>query len=140
MEFVLCVHDLIFDYDEDLLCETLNYLNPRNFNITIIDKSFEKIKDTVWNMEPRYKSHYAVEKLSEKYLTSLENLELHSELHLPNPNSFIPSDFQLKEQRDVSEIQKFPQLLIDSPSIRAWFKQDDKFKVPKRNIHISIHR
>jgi secreted Zn-dependent insulinase-like peptidase len=136
-EYVLCVNDLVFEYDEVLIRQTLNLLNPRNFNVTLINQHFENASDMEWRQEPWYGTTYAAEKLSESYLTALENLELHPELNLPEPNPFIASDFELRRQK---QDQEYPVLLVDLPYLRAWFKEDHKFNVPKRHIYIIMNR
>ena len=53
-------------------------------------------------------------------------------LTLPNPNEFIPKDFEiLPEESDYSEI---PILIEENDTYELWYKKDDKFKMPKVSI------
>jgi insulysin len=133
------VNDLFFYYNEEVLCKILCFFNARNFNVTIIDKSLENRGDLKWELEPWYRSNYLVENLPEEFLVSLEDMEPHAELRLPDPNTFIPSNFGLRRQTGQGEPIEFPQFLMNSSFLRAWFKQDTKFNVPKRNIQIIMN-
>lgn len=136
---MLCVNDLFFYYNEEVLSKILGFFNARNFNVTIIDKSLENLCDLKWEVEPWYRSNYLVDNLPEEFLVSLEDMEPHAELRLPDTNTFIPSNFELRRRREQGESFEFPQLLVNSPFLRAWFKQDNKFNVPKRNIQIIMN-
>lgn len=89
-------------------------------------------------------TQYLIEEVDQKWVDRWSDVrkEVNSELHLPQPNMFIPTDFTLvcQEQDDSSpaELLSFPELLVDSPACKMWFKTDYKFKLPKAHVQLHI--
>lgn len=85
---------------------------------------------------------------------------MNSELRLPEPNEFIPTDLtiQCPEGHTTPYVissfyncqndtlitwpifpRNSPQLVLRTPNIRLWHKLDSKFRVPRGSIYISLH-
>lgn len=60
-----------------------------------------------------------------------------SELHLPHKNEFLPARLDV-ERKEVSDPLKFPTLIRNDDHVRTWYKKDDRFWVPKANLHITL--
>ncbi|QQP57679.1 Metalloproteaselike, partial [Caligus rogercresseyi] len=54
--------------------------------------------------------------------------ELCPRLEIPDSGSFIPKDFGLE----------FPSIIMESPLMRLWFKQDNVFLLPKAKLKLEI--
>ena len=56
-------------------------------------------------------------------------------MHLPHPNEFIPTEFNV-EKKDVAEPAVVPTLLRDTNTLRLWHKKDDQWWVPKAHVYV----
>lgn len=59
-----------------------------------------------------------------------------TELHLPEANPFIPTDFSLLPGAK----QATPELLIDSPERRLWYYPEHEFVLPKSRVLVDFER
>jgi insulysin len=58
-------------------------------------------------------------------------------LHLPHPNSFIPTKLEVV-RRDVAAPAPAPRLVRNDGRARAWWKRDDTFWVPRANVFVRL--
>ena len=57
---------------------------------------------------------------------------------MPDKNEFIPDSFDLYPlDKDAAE---YPTIIKDTAITRVWFKQDDKFLLPKANLMFDFVR
>lgn len=65
---------------------------------------------------------------------------MHPDLHLPEPNVFIPRNFETHKPPTDSPLPStnHPNLIQHTPLVRLWHKKDDVFWVPKVNIYIQL--
>ncbi|KAH9945848.1 Metalloenzyme, LuxS/M16 peptidase-like protein [Epithele typhae] len=94
-------------------------------------------KDVVWEKEPWYGTPYRVERLSVEIVQKARGPNNLSELFLPGPNEFIPTNLEV-EKRDVETPAKRPQLVRQTPLSSLWHKKDDQFWVPRARVVIDI--
>ncbi|CCH46140.1 insulysin [Wickerhamomyces ciferrii] len=120
-------------YNPDLISEYGNALNVDNVRVTLISQNVKTDKQEKW-----YGTEYSVEDLSEELISKLRKPALNGDLHLPNPNDFIPTNFEVEKLEDVEPLKK-PALLKSDDKIRAWYKKDDQFWVPKGYIQLLIN-
>ena len=58
---------------------------------------------------------------------------------LPKQNEFIPADLQVLGAKDAAGAPAGrPRLLRNTPLVRLWHKQDDRFFLPKANVSILL--
>ncbi|KAG5354057.1 hypothetical protein C0989_009755 [Termitomyces sp. Mn162] len=93
--------------------------------------------DVIWEKEPWYGTSYRVERFDEQFINKAEAPNAISELFLPGPNEFIPTDLQV-DRRIVTEPLKRPHLIRETPLSTLWHKKDDHFFVPKAHVVIDI--
>jgi insulysin len=86
--------------------------------------------------EPWYGTKFQTELLGSEKLESWAGAALHPNLHLPEKNDFIPTDFTLVE-RD-SAPSSHPVILHKDEMGRLWYKQDDEFLLPKTCINVEL--
>lgn len=96
----------------------------------------------VWSVYPRihcrqvkcfrgllYYYYYYYILLIANNLQSWESCDANENLKLSLPNSFIPNNFDIAEV--PSDAPKHPVIIMDTPILRVWHKQDNQFNKPK---------
>lgn len=117
----------IREYDPELLTEFLSYLVPDNMLVFHISQQHQG--STKCN-EPWYGTQYSIEDIEPSRLEELQNPPPIEDLYFPEPNPFVPKSLDIKPPPKAP--QTFPQPVIKTDMLRAWFKQDIQFKVPDR--------
>eukprot|EP01043_Picozoa_sp_COSAG02_P003720 COSAG02_NODE_93_length_37477_cov_78.101129_5_plen_105_part_00 len=62
--------------------------------------------------------------------------ESRDDLHLPAENRFIATNFDIKPPPENPS--EFPVLIMDTPLMALWHKQDTTFGKPKGIIHVDL--
>jgi insulysin len=124
----------LFDrYDPELISSVLDKLQPEFTRVTVIGMKFAGKTNL---KEPWYGTEYSVADLPEDLLQRWQDAGLHKNLRIPERNEFIPSNFDILPRDD--EPSPFPVVLRDSKMTRLWYRQDDKFLLPKACINIQF--
>lgn len=110
------------------------YLNPENFRISLVSQSLEGLNDK----EKWYGTEHSYEDISQDLLAAIKSVQHNSNLHYPIPNEFIPENFDILKPKSESPLLN-PYLIEDTEKIQVWFKQDDRFEIPKATIEMVIH-
>lgn len=123
-------------FDPDLINKILSYLNPNNLRIFLISNElFENNNEINLNdiqNEKWYNTEYIVEDFKK---FNLNDLELDSNLSLPEKNEFIATNFQLSE----TESTKYPKLVEIDNFSKIWFKSNPKLSGPRSSIVIKFN-
>lgn len=141
-EWLLSGTTLIREFDASLISKSLAYLNPNNFRCTVVARECPRGD---WEARERwYGTEYRVEKIPEKLLLEIREIfdgskEQSKELHLPQKNEFIPTNFEV-QRKEVQEPQKAPALIKNTEISRVWYKKDDTFWVPKANLNCILRK
>ncbi|KGM92239.1 uncharacterized protein PADG_11423 [Paracoccidioides brasiliensis Pb18] len=139
-EWLLSGPSLIRKFDEQAIRRGLDFFRADNFNIELVSQTYPGTWDST---EKWYGTEYRVEKISSDMLSQIERiLQAPSnnplpELHLPHKNEFVPTRLEV-EKKDVLEPAKKPTLIRNDDRVRAWFKKDDTFFVPKATLEITL--
>ncbi|XP_036670582.3 insulin-degrading enzyme isoform X1 [Drosophila suzukii] len=126
LEEVLIAPYLSNEWRPDLIKSLLNELVPSKSRIVMVSQSFEQDCDLA---EPYYKTKYGVERVTKDTVQCWENCDLNENLKLALPNSFIPTNFDISEV--PADAPKHPTIIMDTPILRVWHKQDNQFNKPK---------
>ena len=116
--------------------EILSFLHPDNFNLYIGSSSFSDSEATsngpqLTKREYYYNTPYLVANFSEEQLEVWRNVETVAELHLPQPNNFIPTNFEVFDiEVDAEELPKEIQSR-DEGDISIWWHQDQEWRQPR---------
>jgi insulysin len=130
---VLSARNVLSEWRPDLIELVLNMLNPRNLRVIIVDQtSYWKCTET----EKIYSTKYGTELIPQSTIRDWCVCGLNQNLHLPQPNVFIPSDFEFLPIEDWK--QTYPKIIRDSSLVRVWFKQDTEFRKPKSIMTIEL--
>nr|KAJ3423186.1 Insulinase (Peptidase M16) [Polyrhizophydium stewartii] len=121
-------------FDSDAIRRVLDRLTPSQFRITLQSPTFDT---DGWSEAPHYGTKFRIGELSPSLKQRLASLGPNAELHLPEPNSFIPEDFTVERVR-IPKPATHPLIIADTPLIRLWHKRDDTFFVPKANAYFAL--
>lgn len=123
---------LLRKYDPELIMQYTNILTPENSRITVISKDVEIDSKEKW-----YGTEYSVIDYPKEFLDKLKKSGLNPHLHLPRPNEFISTNFQVIKQESAEPLLE-PLLLKDDYCSKLWYKKDDTFWAPRGYIYISM--
>lgn len=110
--------------------KVLDRLNRDNVRISLL--SPEPLADDAPHTE-HYDTVYQVTSLKETRLAKAPEA-LVSELKLPEPNPFIPDDFDMVKGDTMNK----PMLLKGSGEPTLWYARDKQFNTPKANVYMSL--
>lgn len=131
---------LLKTFAPDAIQKGLAALNAENFRLTVVSQQFPGDWDET---EKWYGTQYKYEKIPQDFLKHIHSAgkatisERPNELHLPHKNEFLPNRLDV-ERKEVNEPNKFPKLIRNDDHVRTWFKKDDRFWVPKANLHVTL--
>ncbi|KCV68489.1 hypothetical protein H696_04782 [Fonticula alba] len=147
-------------YDPELITRALESLSPRKAIIFLVSSDFADeasaalsasesegtsgtstptpVGPGTWHKERWYGTQHSVEPFSESLLARLESTTPNPGLALPEPNAFIPTNFDILEPTTSSEMTMYPTLVLDTPRNRLWYKKDNTFNIPKASASFMI--
>ncbi|KAM3666580.1 insulin-degrading enzyme isoform X2 [Ammospiza nelsoni] len=133
IEEVLAAEYLLEEFRPDLIEMVLDKLRPENVRVAIVSKSFEGKTDRT---EEWYGTQYKQEAISDEVIKKWQNADLNGKFKLPMKNEFIPTNFEiLPLEKDATQ---YPALVKDTAMSKLWFKQDDKFFLPKACLNFEF--
>ncbi|XP_035807067.2 insulin-degrading enzyme isoform X1 [Amphiprion ocellaris] len=133
LEEVLAAEYLLEDFRPDLIEMVLDKLRPEHVRVAVVSKSFEGQTDKT---EEWYGTQYKQEAISEETIKKWANANLNGKFKLPMKNEFIPTNFEIYPLEKDSPL--VPTLIKDTAMSKVWFKQDDKFFLPKACLNFEF--
>uniref|UniRef100_A0A8C1J4J2 Insulin-degrading enzyme n=1 Tax=Cyprinus carpio TaxID=7962 RepID=A0A8C1J4J2_CYPCA len=98
--------------------------------VAVVSKSFEGQTDRT---EEWYGTQYKQEAITDE---KWQNADLNGKFKLPMKNEFIPTNFEIYPlEKDPPSV---PTLIKDTAMSKVWFKQDDKFFLPKACLNFEF--
>lgn len=133
-EDFLCGHQLMFEYNPEVISPALALLTPERANLLLLSPEHE---GRCLLKEKWFGTQYSMEDVPQEWSAQWSgDFPLNPDLHLPAENKFIATDFTLKTP-DCPQTE-FPVKIIDNSRGRLWFKKDNKFKIPKAYIRFNL--
>ncbi|XP_026133795.1 insulin-degrading enzyme isoform X3 [Carassius auratus] len=133
LEEILAAEYLLEEFRPDLIEMVLDKLRPENFRVAVVSKSFEGQTDRT---EEWYGTQYKQEAITDEAIKKWQNANLNGKFKLPMKNEFIPTNFEIYPlEKDPPSI---PTLIKDTAMSKVWFKQDDKFFLPKACLNFEF--
>ncbi|KAG8132402.1 hypothetical protein E2320_010259 [Naja naja] len=133
-EDILTGDQLLFEYNPEIISKALNQLIPSQANLILLSASHEgqcQLKEK-W-----FGTQYSVEDVDQHWSdTWASDFKLNPDLHLPEENRYIATDFALKDP-DCPQTE-YPVNIMSSQQGCLWYKKDDKFKIPKAYIRFHL--
>ncbi|XP_047668117.1 insulin-degrading enzyme isoform X1 [Tachysurus fulvidraco] len=133
LEEVLAAEYMLEDFRPDLIEMVLDKLRPENVRVAVVSKSFEGQTDKT---EEWYGTQYKQESISDEAIKNWQNADLNGKFKLPMKNEFIPTNFEIYPLEKDSP--SYPTLIKDTAMSKVWFKQDDKFFLPKACLNFEF--
>uniref|UniRef100_A0A8C0HLW4 Nardilysin convertase n=1 Tax=Buteo japonicus TaxID=224669 RepID=A0A8C0HLW4_9AVES len=125
---------LLFEYKPEIIADALNQLSPQRANLVLLSAANE---GQCHLKERWFGTQYSVEDI-DKYWSDLwaSDFELNQDLHLPEENKYIATDFALKVA-DCPETE-YPVKTLSTQQGCLWYRKDDKFKIPKGYVRFHL--
>ncbi|XP_030427779.1 nardilysin [Gopherus evgoodei] len=125
---------LLFEYKPDVIADALNQLCPQRANLFLLSAANEG----KCNLKERWFGTQYSEEDIDKYWSDLwaSDFQLNEDLHLPEENKYIATDFALKAP-DCPE-SEYPVRILSTQQGCLWYRKDDKFKIPKAYIRFHL--
>ncbi|XP_054652769.1 nardilysin-like [Dunckerocampus dactyliophorus] len=125
---------LMFEFSPEVIGAVLSLLTPEKANLMLLSPEHEGQCPL---REKWFGTQYSVEGIQTEWMGRwMGNLELNSELRLPEENKFIATDFTLKPS-DCPDTD-FPVRITDSERGCLWYRKDNKFKTLKAYIRFHL--
>uniref|UniRef100_A0A8D0DY44 Nardilysin convertase n=1 Tax=Salvator merianae TaxID=96440 RepID=A0A8D0DY44_SALMN len=133
-EDTLTGDQLLFEYKPKIIAEALNQLTPLKANLILLSATHE---GQCHLKEKWFGTQYSMEDV-DQYWNDLwaSDFALSPDLHLPEENRFIATDFALKAP-DCPQTE-YPVKILSTQQGCLWYKKDDKFKIPKAYIRFHL--
>ncbi|XP_032396923.1 insulin-degrading enzyme isoform X3 [Etheostoma spectabile] len=133
LEEILAAEYLLEDFRPDLIEMVLDKLRPEHVRVAVVSKSFEGQTNKT---EEWYGTQYKQEAISEESIEKWAGADLNGKFKLPMRNEFIPTNFEIYPlEKDSPPV---PTLIKDTAMSKVWFKQDDKFFLPKACLNFEF--
>ncbi|XP_066479934.1 nardilysin [Tiliqua scincoides] len=133
-EDILTGDQLLFEYKPEIIAEALNQLCPQQANLILLSAAHE---GQCHLKERWFGTQYSVEDVDNSWSNMwASDFPLNSDLHLPEENKYIATDFALKAP-DCPQTE-YPVSIMNTEQGSLWFKKDDKFKIPKAYIRFHL--
>ncbi|XP_063156335.1 nardilysin-like [Candoia aspera] len=126
-EDLLTGDQLLTDYNANVIADALNHLIPQKVNIFLLSPSHE---GQCTKKEKWFGTRYCMLDI-DPYWSKLwdSDFPLNPDLHLPQENKYIATDFSVKESSPRAP--EYPTKIINAREGCLWYKEDNKFGVPK---------
>lgn len=124
---------LMWEFNEQVIQDVQNRLTPDRANILLLSK---RCREECTDYEPWFQTPYNCSDIDSNWLEKWKSLDLNSELHFPEENKFIATDFEIKAAD--WEISEFPELVHDCVLGKVWYLKDTKFKTPRARFYFHI--
>ncbi|KAJ2083683.1 metalloprotease [Coemansia sp. RSA 988] len=126
---------LLTGSDAELLSWVQGFLVADNVRILLVSRDTDGVFDRT---EKHYGIEYRLDAIPSELMRDMQHPPSFAELFLPPPNEFIPDDLSVKNTRRDAEPEVAPTLLRRTDSLELWFKQDDRFFLPRGDVRIQI--
>lgn len=123
---------VIRKYVPKLIVDYVKALNWENSRLMLTSQKLPVDSKEQW-----YGTEYQVLDYPESLTKQLPNVGLNPKFHLPRPNEFICTKFDVNKI-DTKKPLNEPLLLKDDNYSKLWYKKDDRFWVPKGHIYVSM--
>ncbi|XP_030429676.1 nardilysin-like isoform X5 [Gopherus evgoodei] len=125
---------LLLEYKPEIIADVLNQLCPVRANLVLLSAASKR---KCHLKERWFGTQYSVEDI-DKYWRDLwaSDFPLNQDLHLPEENKYIATDFSLKAS-DCPDTEH-PVRILSTHHGCVWYKKDNKFKIPKAYIRFHL--
>ncbi|XP_065411443.1 nardilysin-like isoform X5 [Chrysemys picta bellii] len=125
---------LLLEYKPEIIADVLNQLCPLRANLVLLSAASER---KCHLKERWFGTQYSVEDIDKSWSDLwASDFQLNQDLHLPEENKYIATDFSLKAS-DWPDTEH-PVKILSTHHGCVWYKKDNKFKIPKAYIRFHL--
>uniref|UniRef100_A0A8C3F4Y5 Nardilysin n=1 Tax=Chrysemys picta bellii TaxID=8478 RepID=A0A8C3F4Y5_CHRPI len=125
---------LLLEYKPEIIADVLNQLCPLRANLVLLSAASERKCHLT---ERWFGTQYSVEDIDKSWSDLwASDFQLNQDLHLPEENKYIATDFSLKAS-DWPDTEH-PVKILSTHHGCVWYKKDNKFKIPKAYIRFHL--
>jgi len=128
---LLGMYNVPLEFDAAAIRGVLDCLTPQRVRIMWSSK---RHAGTVTQSEPIYGTQFQKEPIPQGYLELWEAAKPGEELFLPEPNPFIPSNFDIVEADPLEA----PEVIASDDMYKLWYMPDKVFKTPKVYMYTQL--
>lgn len=125
---------LFFEYSPEKVQQCMDMLTPDNVNVIIYDRNLQD-KD-LDKTEPWFGTKYNVKEISHSSIEEWKTAEPYPEFHLPEPNIYITTNFDLIEL--PQNISQYPTKVVSDEVMDLWYRPDPKFRLPDCYVYFHL--
>ena len=118
------------EFSADIINHYLNQLTPDNVILTVLGTEVSANAQEPWLQIPYHHSLISTQTLQYWHESTISDA-----LQLPDTNPFIPNNLTVKP---LQEDNDKPELLYQKSGLSLWYKQDDRFRVPRADFYLTI--
>lgn len=156
LEEVFSGPHLVSDFLPDVITSIVDFFTPENAQILLYAKEVKDPKSAAHTLgdatpnlvEEHYGIEYRVDDLTDAQRQKWNGI-LSSSLSdvvsrwpgmaIPRPNPFLPEDLSIKPlPKDAPPADAPPAIIVDTPTLRFWHKQDQIFERPRATVGLSF--
>ncbi|XP_015277075.1 PREDICTED: nardilysin-like [Gekko japonicus] len=121
---------LLTEYNPEVIGDAVNHLVPPKANLILFSPTHA---GKCPMKEKWFGTQYSVSDIDEFWSKLWDtDFPLNPDLHLPEENKYIATDFSVKKSTDHRT--EYPHKILETPQGCLWYKKDNKFIVPKAFI------
>ncbi|XP_044277422.1 nardilysin-like [Varanus komodoensis] len=129
-EDLLTGDQLLTEYNPEVIANALSYLIPQKANLFLLSPTH---RGKCHLKEKWFGSLYSVSEIDASWSKLWSSdFALHPDLHLPEENKYIATDFTVKNSS--GKTKEYPTKILNTSHGCLWYKEDNKFGVPKAFI------
>ncbi|KAJ1937390.1 hypothetical protein GGF37_005229, partial [Kickxella alabastrina] len=138
LEHILSAGQITGEFNSSLVADIINYLNPNNYMLMVGAKKHRDVECDI--KEQYYGIKYNVVNMPATLKPEQSSFaEYEDVFSMPVPNAYLTSNLDIKTSTEIPlGVVNEPTLLRSNDRMKVWFKQDDRFFVPKGKIMLSI--
>ncbi|KAG0325326.1 Insulinase (Peptidase M16) [Dissophora globulifera] len=137
-EWTLSGSTMIRSRDNQLVMDYINRLTVDKWRGQVVTQDTSIVPNGAFTETERwYGIEYHIENVPGPLSNRLQSLERHPDLQLPEPNAYIPENFDTHKVETSTPLMH-PVLVKHTPLARIWYKKDDVFWIPKVNIYFYL--
>ncbi len=128
---------LASQYDPQKIQQALSEINYQNC-MFYIQANPQKTKIYPNKKEKWMQAEYTIQDLSKNLVKNLEDTPLNSNIKIPDPNPFIPTNLQIIQTQKTDPTFADPKKIVSNDFANIYYAKDNIYKVPEIAMHFSI--
>lgn len=117
-------------FDAGLIADYLHQLRPERALVMLSAPDVQGTEKSPWYGVP-----YSQRPVTQASLDTWREAQPAAAITLPEPNPFVADKLPLKP---LSQVTAVP-VSMPHPGLELWFRQEDRFRVPRTNVYLAVH-